>query len=145
MNSLGLYTEKKEKKEVKPDLLSQLETALATQVETKAEAVTAPLSTQTPTVDQKQEQKKLVETRETPNLWQPNKLGMYACDSDRSDAARALSIQRMNDSTDLQRIRQQNDSLRHLSSQFGLSDLSNRSHKKYVKKSYNKLSSQTQV
>ena len=144
-NKLGLYTEKKPaQKDVKPDVLSKLEHALTDELEQKANVIVDPRATEKPTQQQAREQKALVKE---PNLFQRNKLGDYgfAADDQNSEASRAMMIQRLQDGSDLDRIRKQNDSLRHLSSQFGLSALSDRSHKKLTKKNFNKLASQTHL
>lgn len=145
-NYIGLYPDKNKKageKQESNSVLTKLESALTTELEKKANVVTAPLSTQAPTPEQKQEQQKLVKE---PMLYQRNKLGDYPSFQNLNDpATKAMAVQKLNDMSDLERIQKQNANLRHLSSQFGLSDLSNRSHKKYVKKGYNKLQSQTHV
>ena len=145
-NYIGLYPDKKKKEEknvASSSSLAKLETALTNDLEKKQNVVTAPQATQAPTKEQQQEQKVLVKE---PQLYQRNKLGDYPSFQNLNDpATKAMAVQKLNDMSDLERIRNQNQNLRHLSSQFGLSDLSNRSHKKYVKKGYNKLASQTHV
>ena len=144
-NYIGLYPDKNKKageKQESNSVLTKLESALTTELEKKQNVVTAPQATQAPTQEQKQEQQKLVKE---PMLYQRNKLGDYPFQDQSNDASKAMMVQKLNDQSDLERIRKQNENLRHLSSQFGLNELSNRSFKKHQKKQYNKLASQTHV
>ena len=130
---------KEEKKEAKTsDLLSKLETAL----EDKANVVNAPEATQAPTPQQKVEKKQLVQQ---PIINQRNKLGDYNIYDNNSEAAKAMMVQKLNDQTDIYRIRQMNAGLNVLSTQFGLNEMSQKSEKKYRKRGYSKLAAQTHV
>ena len=142
MNSIGLYAskeKKEEKKEAKTsDLLSKLETAL----EDKANIVNAPEATQAPTPEQKVEQKQLVQQ---PVIPQRNKLGDYNIYDNNSEAAKAMMVQKLNSETDIERVRRMNAGMNVLSTQFGLNEMSQKSHKKYMKRGYSKLAAQTHV
>ena len=56
-----------------------------------------------------------------------------------------MMVQKLNSETDIERVRRMNAGLNVLSTQFGLNEMSQKSHKKYMKRGYSKLAAQTHV